>query len=117
MGRKVSKAHRRNTLKKHRGGYYSFSGAVGPGAANWTQNTEVPVEGGRRRRRKSRRATRKTRKMKGGGGFGGVSAGYVGTGVKGIADYVPVGPRGAYSNGGAAQGSFNNYGAGPGSKF
>jgi hypothetical protein len=55
--------------------------------------------------------------MRGGGGFGGVSAGYVGTGVKGVADYVPIGPRGAYSNGGAAQGAFNDYGAKPGSSF
>jgi hypothetical protein len=55
--------------------------------------------------------------MKGGSGFGGVSAGFVGTGSRGVADYVPVGPRGAYSNGGAAQGAFNNYGAGPGSSF
>jgi hypothetical protein len=113
MARKVSKAGRRRT-RKMRGGYYSFSGGIAPGAMAWSRSTEVPVLGGRRRRRKS---GRKTRKMRGGGGFGGVSAGFVGTGSRGVADYVPVGPRGAYSNGGAAQGAFNNYGAGPGSKF
>ena len=113
MARKVSKAGRRRT-RKMRGGYYSFSGGIAPGAMAWSRSTEVPVLGGRRRRRKS---GRKTRKMRGGAGFGGVSAGFVGTGSRGVADYVPVGPRGAYSNGGAAQGAFSNYGPGPGSKF
>jgi hypothetical protein len=56
MGRKSSKAGRRRT-RKLKGGYYSFSGAVGTGAPNWTRGSEVPTpdyvsKGGRRRSRK-----------------------------------------------------------------
>lgn len=119
MPRKVSKAHRRTTLKRQRGGYYSFSGAVGPGAANWSRGTEVPVVGGRRRKlsRKGRKG-RKTRKMKGGGYFGGpVSASYQGTGARGIADFKGVDTKGPYTNGGAGGGAFNDFGAKPGSSF
>lgn len=112
MGRKVSKAHRRRTLRKLRGGYYSFNGAVAPGAMGWTRATEVPVAGGRRRRK-----GRKTRKMKGGGSFGAVSASYQGTGSRGIADFSPVDTKGPYSNGGSGGGAFNDYGAKPGSSF
>lgn len=115
MVRKSSKAGRRRT-RKLRGGYYSFSGAVGPGAANWTRATEVPVAGGRRRKHKSRKS-RKTRRMKGGGSFGAVSASYQGTGARGIADYAATDTKGPYVNGGAKGGAFNDYGAKPGSSF
>lgn len=54
MVHKTSKAGRRRT-RKMKGGYYSFSGAVGTGAPNWTRASEMPTpdyvsKGGRRRR-------------------------------------------------------------------
>lgn len=123
MPRKVSKAHRRNTLRRtnHRGGYYSFDGGIAPGAMSWSRGNEVAAPdyvkvGGRRKGRKGKKS-RRTRKMKGGGSFGGVSASFQGTGVKGIADFVGSGTRGPYSNGGSGGGAFNNFGAGPGSSF
>jgi len=90
-----------------RGGYYSFNGAVGTGAPNYTSHTEVPVTGGRRKGRKGRK-TRKIRKMRGGGSYGAVSASFQGTGVNGVANYSPVNTTGPYSHGGAAHGAFNN---------
>ena len=118
MARKHSKAGRRRT-RKVKGGYYSFSGAVGTGAPNWTRGNEVPApdyvsKGGKRR--KSRKS-RKTRKMKGGGSYGATSASYQGTGARGIADFVAVDTKGPYVNGGSAKGAFNDYGAKPGSSF
>lgn len=121
MARKHSKAHRRTTLKRQRGGYYSFDGAVAPGAAAYSRANEVAapsyVTGGRRRKSRKGRKGRKTRKMKGGSSFGNVSASFQGTGVKGMADFVGTGTRGPYSNGGSGGGAFNNYGAAPGSSF
>ena len=107
MHRKGHKNSRKRTTRKHRGGYY---GAAGPipgtvGAMQWNKGTEVAppkYAGGKRR---------KTRKMKGGNKFGAVSASYQGTGVKGIANYVPVSTKGGVAAGGA----FNNHGAQPGS--
>jgi hypothetical protein len=120
MVRKTSKAGRRRT-RKLKGGYYSFSGAVGTGAPNWTRASEVPtpdyVSKGARRKHKKGRKSRKTRKMKGGGAFGATSASYQGTGSRGIADYVAADTKGPYVNGGAAKGAFNDYGAKPGSSF
>lgn len=119
MARKGTKAGRRRT-RKLKGGYYSFSGAVGTGAPNWTRGSEVPTpdyvsKGGRRR--KTGRKSRKTRRMKGGGSFGATSASYQGTGARGMADFVAVDTKGPYVNGGAAKGAFNDYGAKPGSSF
>lgn len=116
MTHKSSKAGRRHT-RKIKGGYYSFSGAVGTGAPNWTRGTEVPTKVGGRRRRRVSRKSRKTRKLKGGGAFGTTSASYQGTGARGIADYVAVDTKGPYVNGGAAKGAFNDFGAKPGSSF
>ena len=118
MVRKTSKAGRRRT-RKLKGGYYSFSGAVGTGAPNWTRASEVPTpdyvsKGARRRKHKK---GRKTRKMKGGGAFGATSASFQGTGSRGIADFVAADTKGPYVNGGAAKGAFNDYGAKPGSSF
>ena len=112
MARKVSKANKRSktrsSRRKMRGGYYSFDGAVGTGAPNYTSHTEVPVTGGRKRKvRKTRR------KMRGGNAYGAVSASYQGTGSRGIADFVGTDTKGPYSNGGAAKGAFNYYGAKP----
>ena len=109
MARKVSKKQRRSksrrATRKMRGGYYSFNGAVGTGAPNYTSHTEVPVMSGGRKKRKG--ATRH-RKMKGGGSYGGVSASFQGSGVSGMANYSPVSTIGPYSHGGAAGGAFNN---------
>lgn len=114
------KTHRR----KHRGGYYGASGAIAPGAMQWTAGSEMGgwaadissrggngVQYGRGRKRKGKRSTR--RKMRGGGKYGGVSASFQGAGERGLANYSPVITRGA--PGGAVGGAFNNYGAGPGS--
>lgn len=107
------KGHTRKTRKtKHRGGYY---GAAGPiqgtvGAMQWNKGTEVAppkYAGGKRRK------GRKTRKMRGGNKFGAVSASFQGTGVRGIANYVPVSTKGGV----ATHGAFNDNGAKPGSSF
>uniref|UniRef100_A0A6C0JIM4 Uncharacterized protein n=1 Tax=viral metagenome TaxID=1070528 RepID=A0A6C0JIM4_9ZZZZ len=124
------KMPRRHTKKrgtrrrKQRGGFYSFQGATAPGAANWVRGSEMgqfavdrggnitnmksEIQYGRGRRRKSR--GRKTRRMRGGGKYGGVSASYVGTGARGIADRVGINTRGP-PLGEPANGSFNNFGA------
>lgn len=113
----MKRRHRRT--RKMKGGYYSFSGAVGTGAPNWTRASEMPTpdyvsKGGRRRR--SGKA-RRTRKLKGGSRFGTTSASYQGTGSRGIADFKAVDTKGAYVNGGSLQGAFNDYGAKPGTSF
>ena len=120
MVRKSSKAGRRRSTRKIKGGYYSFSGAVGTGAPNWTRSAEVPTpdyvsKGGRRR--KAGRKSRKTRRMKGGSSFGATSASYQGPGSRGIADFVAADTKGPYVNGGAAKGAFNDFGAKPGTSF
>ena len=106
------KSHRRSrkgrkTMKK-RGGSYGFSGAVGTGAPLYTTSQEVktPSYAGARRRK-----SRSRRRVKGGTRFETSSAGYVGTGSRGVADYVDVGS----TRGTSAMGAFNNYGAQPGS--
>ena len=118
MVRKTKKAgRRRSTRKATKGGYYSFSGAVGTGAPNWTRASEVPtpdyVKSGGRRRRVGKKSGRRTRKHRGGGSFGATSASYQGTGARGIADFVAVDTKGPYTNGGAAKGAFNDFGAKP----
>ena len=117
------KTHRR----KHRGGYYGASGAIAPGAMQWTAGSEmgqwagdmssrggngkVQYGSGRRRKAKGKRSTR--RKHRGGGKFGGVSASFEGTGERGLANYSGVNTRGA--PGDPVGGDFNNHGAQPGS--
>lgn len=103
----------RRTMKK-RGGYYGASGALAPGAMKWDsgQETATPpyAKVGGKKRRASRR---KTRKVRGGTRFESATAGYVGTGARGVADYVDVGS----TRGASAGGAFNNYGAQPGSGY
>jgi hypothetical protein len=112
---------RRRATRKLKGGYYSFSGAVGTGAPNWTRGAEVPtpdyVKSGGRRRRVTKKGARRTRKHRGGSLYGATSASYQGTGARGIADFVAVDTKGPYVNGGAAKGAFNDFGAKPGSSF
>ncbi len=122
---------KRGTRKrKQRGGYYSFEGAVGPGAAQWGRGSEMgqfavdkggnignmgpdgmrsEIQYGRGRRRKTRgRKTR--RRMKGGGKYGGVSASYQGEGSRGLANFAGINTRGPPLNE-AANGAFNDNGA------
>ena len=102
----------RRTVKK--GGFYGASGAIAPGAMKWEtgQETATPpyAKVGGKKRRASRR---KTRKVRGGTRFESATAGYVGTGSRGVADYVDVGS----TRGASAGGAFNNHGAQPGSGY
>jgi hypothetical protein len=105
--------------QKRRGGYYGFVGPVVPGgdAAEWSRGSEMgkytaeqinagaKMTGGRRRR--SKRKHRRTRR--GGGKYGSVSAGFTGTGSRGMADYVGSSTR--LSTHDAARGAFNDKGA------
>ena len=129
MPRRHTKKHKTRRHRKMKGGYYSFEGATAPGSENWVGRSEMggytvdkggnmtnmgpngprPIFYGRGRHKKSRgRKTR--RRMKGGGKFGGVSASYLGTGSRGIADRVGINTRGPPLNE-AANGAFNNLGA------
>lgn len=121
------KGSRKTGTRKHKGGYYSMSGAIAPGAVNWTRGSEmgewsVSNRGGNAQygsgKRKSKKTTmkRKGKKtMKGGNKFGGVFPSYMGTGERGLANYAPVSLRG--TPGIAAGGKFNNFGAQPGSGY
>jgi hypothetical protein len=98
------KSHKKRTGRKGRrtvkkGGYYGFDGKVGTGAPLWKTSQEVGIpsyvtKGGRRR---------KTRKVRGGTRFQSATAGFVGTGSRGVADYVDVGS----TRGPSALGAFN----------
>jgi len=98
------KSHKKRTGRKGRrtvkkGGYYGFDGKVGTGAPLWKTSQEVGVpsyvtKGGRRR---------KTRKVRGGTRFQSATAGFTGTGSRGIANYVDVGS----TRGASALGAFN----------
>lgn len=126
MNKKGQKVSRKRTMRKHRGGYYSMSGAIAPGAALWTRQSEmgdysVSNRGGNSQygagKKKGKKGTKKTlkRKQKGSGKYGGVSASYQGTGSRGIADFQGVITRDG--SGAPAQGAFNNHGAQPGSGY
>jgi hypothetical protein len=106
MAAKLKGGRKRKTMKK--GGFYSFSGAVGPGAANWTRGTEVPVLGGR----KKRKSSKKTKKVKKGGlRFAQANVGFTGVGTaRGLGGYQDVSAPG----GKAEFGSFADNGAKPG---
>jgi hypothetical protein len=98
------KSHKKRTGRKGRrtvkkGGYYGFDGKVGTGAPLWKTSQEVGVpsyvtKGGRRR---------KTRKVRGGTRFQSATAGFTGTGSRGLANYVDVGS----TRGASALGAFN----------
>ena len=128
MARKGSSKKRTTRRRKMRGGYYGATGAIAPGAMNWGTGTEmgefaatssrggnnVIVGAGRRRKSKKSRKTRR-RKMRGGGKYGGVSAGFQGEGVAGMANYAGSTTRD--NVGVATGGKFNDFGAQPGSTF
>ena len=102
--------------KTMKGGFYGFGKALAPGAVDWHTGEEAGIHtvgrggngmrGGRRTRRKTRNNRR--RKMKGGGKYGAVSAGFNGTGERGIGNYSQVNTKGP---GAAAYGAFNDKGA------
>ena len=122
MPRKTKKTVRKG---RQRGGFYEFKGAVAPGAPNWGRGSEMggftvdkinagaQYGRGRRRSRSHKRGRKGRRTMRGGGKYGAVSASFVGTGSRGIADHVGSGTK-FPPFGGAAHGAFNNAGAGPG---
>jgi hypothetical protein len=125
MHRKGHTKKHRMTRRKHRGGYYGASGAIAPGAMQWSRGSEmgnwaVSSRGGNthygagRRKSRGKKVTRR-RKTRGGSRFGGVSASFQGTGSRGIADFKPIVTRDG--SGAAAGGAFNNHGAQPGSGF
>ncbi len=121
-----SKKHRM-TRRKLRGGFYGAKGAIpgAPGAMEWGRGSEMgswavssrggnTMYGARRRKSRSKKMTRR-RKHRGGSRFGGVSASFQGTGVRGMADFKPIVTRDG--SGAAAGGAFNYHGTTPGSGF
>jgi hypothetical protein len=122
MHRKGHTKKHRTARRKHRGGFYGASGAIAPGAMEWSRGSEmgswaVSSRGGNTHYGAGRRKSRgkKTRKQRGRGRFGGVSASFQGTGSRGMADFKPIVTRDG--SGAAAGGAFNNFGAQPGSGF
>ena len=123
MHRKGHTKKHRMTRRKHRGGYYGFSGGLATGAPAWKAGSEMgdfavnragnATYGAGRRRKHSKKSTRRHRKTRGGGKFGGVSASYQGSGTAGLADYKGIITRDG--SGAPAGGAFNNFGAQPGS--
>jgi hypothetical protein len=87
--RKTTKKSRRSRLRGGNG--YGVTGdVIAPGALAYVPNntsggpvTPGPSSGGRRRKTKRRKS------MRGGGSVSSVGASFVGTGSRGIADYVP----------------------------
>jgi len=120
--RKTRKHTRRHRHKK--GGYYGAAGPIvqGGDAMQWNTGSEMgkftadqinagaKMTGGRRKRKHGHRKTMK----KGGSKYGGVSASFTGTGVRGRADFVGASTRVAGPNDVAAFGKFNDNGAPPG---
>lgn len=124
MHRKGHTKKHRATRRKHRGGYYGFTGSVGTGAPKWGTGSEMGdfavnragnATYGAGRRRKHHKKTRRTRKHRGGGKYGGVSASYQGNGIAGMAEFEGIITRDG--SGAPAGGAFNNHGAQPGSGY
>ena len=133
MARKSKSKSKKHTRRhrKVRGGYYGASGAIAPGAMEWGRGSEAGayavdlsdrgknsfhLGAGKKRRLSKRRVTRRHR---GGGKYGGVSAGYEGTGERGMINVVGrttrdgsgVAANGAFNDKGAAPGNFGSFGA------
>ena len=107
------------TKKAKKGGYYSFSGDVAPGAANWTRHSEMGAHSisnrggnamyGRGRKRKGKKTGKKTKRVRRGGSrFGAVTASYQGSGSRGMANFAGISPN---KPGFADKGGFNDNGA------
>jgi hypothetical protein len=117
------KSSRKRTMRKHKGGYYGFKGAVANGAPLWGRGSEMGdwavsnrganAQYGAGKKKKGKKTVK--RKQRGNGRYGGVSASFGGTGSRGIADFKGVITRDG--SGAAAEGAFNNHGAQPGSGF
>lgn len=123
---------RKGTTKKqtrrraHRGGYYGATGAIAPGAMEWSRSSEMGdfvanstragnnavLGAGRKRKggKKTRKTRRRQRKMRGGEKYGVVSAGFLGDGVAGMANTHGV-TTNHNKNNTAAFGAFNDGGA------
>jgi hypothetical protein len=114
--------------RKMKGGFYSFTGGLGPGAPSWGAGSEMggyavdkggnignmgpngtrpEIQYGSGRRRKSRGRKTRRRRMRGGGKYGGVSASFGGSGVNGMANYDGINTR-VPPLGGSAYGGFND---------
>lgn len=78
--------------------------------------SDMPTGGKKRRMTKRSKGKKGSRKQRGSGRFGGVSASFLGTGSRGIADRVPISTR-IGETGPAQLGAFNNHGAQPGSGY
>jgi hypothetical protein len=112
------KGHKKTMRRKvKKGGFYGASGAIAPGAMQWSRGSEMggfslSSRGGNAiygsGRKRSRKATRKVRR--GGSKFGAVSASFQGEGSRGMIDVKGVDTKGA-PPGSAAQGAFNDFGA------
>lgn len=117
----MSGGRRRKTGKKMRGGMgYGFGGTIGTAGPEWNSSWggEVTKAGapvfdsadpqrGSARRKKSKKVTKKkskkasrrhTRKQRGGMTVAHASAGYTGTGERGLATYKDVGGSQPFSN-------------------
>ena len=113
--------------KIKKGGYYGASGAIAPGAMQWSRGSEmgdfaISTRGanamyGSGKRRKTRKGGKKSRKVRrGGSSYGATSASFQGTGSRGMIDVAQTTTK--YPPfGGPAGGAFNNAGAQPGSGF
>lgn len=124
-----SRASKKHTRRKHRGGFYGATGALAPGAMEWGRGSEAGAfaaglndRGGNsfqlgagKKRRGSKKSVRRRKTRRGGGKYGGVSASYEGTGERGLANFTGVITRDG--SGAAAEGAFNNKGSQPGSGF
>jgi len=113
-----SKKHTRRH-RKTRGGFYGASGAIAPGAMEWSRGSEAGAyaaglgdRGGNSFQLGAGRKRRGTRRQRGGGKYGGVSASFTGLGSRGLIS--PVGVVTRDGSGAAAEGAFNNNGAAPG---
>ena len=112
------KATRRNKPKK--GGYYSFSGDVAPGAANWTRHSEMGAQSisnrggnamygrGRKRGKKGKNGKKTKKVRRGGSRFGAVAASFRGEGERGMANF---GGTSINKPGFSSMGGFNDNGA------
>lgn len=115
------RTHKRKTVRrKHRGGYYGASGAIAPGAMQWSAGSEMggwaadmssrggngKVQYGRGRSTRKGKSHSRRRKHRGGGKFGSVSASFMGSGSRGLADYGGVVTREPIGT--AAGGAFND---------
>lgn len=127
---RVSKKHTRRH-RKTRGGFYGASGAIAPGAMQWSRGSEAGAfaaglndRGGNsfqlgsgKKRRGSKKVSHRRKTRRGGGAYGAVSASYQGNGQRGLADFVGVNTKngtgapslGDFNDNGAKSGNFSSF--------